>query len=243
MPRLWILSDLHREVPENRAFLPARADADVLVVAGDVQEESISEAIAFVDSIRGGMEAVFVAGNHECWGNSLQAVSEAGRDAGHRHGVHFLDDSFVELAGLMIGGGTFWHPVCNQDIVAAPDLTKIMTCEQPPWFGVRHPSLPYEEPIFVDGPGVMDRRAKNRTIQQRHEASLAALRSRHVDVVVTHYPPTMAALSALPNARIWVHGHIHRRIESRHGDTRIVGNARGGFSIVPDFSPALVVEI
>ncbi len=243
MPRLWILSDLHREVAENRGFLPTLPDADILLVAGDVQEENVADAIAFVDCIRQGMVAVFVAGNHECWGTSLQAVSEAGREAGQRHGVHFLDDSFVELAGIVIGGGTFWHPVCAQEIDAAPDLTKIMTGEQPAWFGGRHPSLPYEEPVFVDGPCVMDRRAKNRTIQQRHEASIAALRCHHADVVITHYPPTMAALSALPNARLWVHGHIHRRIESRHGDTRIVGNARGGISIVPDFAPALVVEI
>ncbi|AOG03336.1 metallophosphoesterase family protein [Bosea sp. RAC05] len=242
MPNLWILSDLHREIKENRSLKLDQPEADILVAAGDILDGDVVGALEYVDQLRGSLEAVFVAGNHEHWGTSIEAVSELGRQAAKRLGIHYLDDSFAEVGGLTFAGGTLWHPIGNAAENERPNLLKIMTGAQPAFQLDREPFAPYEEPVHVQGPDIMDRRAKNSTIANRHKQTSAVLQSRFADVIVTHHPPTMANLASLPNVGLWVHGHIHQRITSRHGDTRIVCNPRGSYKLVFDFEPGLVLE-
>lgn len=243
MAKLWVLSDLHYEVRENMAFTPKRPQADVVVVAGDVLESDVTGALELLDQLRGSMEAIFVAGNHEHWGTSFEAVAQEGKDAAARLGIHYLDDSFVDVAGLTFAGGTLWHPLMMDREYERPDLSKIMTDDVPGYGRQLASYAPFEEPIHIQGPDVMDKRAKNRHVDKRHREASQALRSQYADVIVTHYPPTLENLGSLPNASLWIHGHLHRRIKSRHGDTQIQCNPRGGYKLVYDFEPDLVVDV
>ena len=242
--RIWTLSDLHLEHSDNRGFRPRAPSADLLIVAGDVQEGDVVTAISVVDEIRGGTEAIFVAGNHEHWGWAFEDVEEAGRAQAKRRGVHYLDRDVVEIGGLKIAGAPLWFGLRLPEDVDRSDLTKIMSGAEPANF----PNLPFEkfeEPVFVRGPVVLDRRAKYSDVDFKHRQALMFLFDAKPDVVVTHYPPPESALKALPDVRLWIHGHIHRSMDDRRGrrGTRILCNPRGAEVLNPTFRDDLVVEI
>lgn len=82
-------------------------------------------------------------------------------------------------------------------------------------------------------------------------------------MVVTHHAPTARSLDPVhegdPLAAsfaspldglvgrlapdLWVHGHVHARVDHRVGPTRVLCNPRGHGGATRDFDPALVVEI
>ena len=87
-----------------------------------------------------------------------------------------------------------------------------------------------------------------------------------VDVVITHFPPTLEALDRalyegqLTNpyfindcewlvrqvgAKLWVSGHTHSPFDYRVGDTRVIGNPRGfrEEQAQPGFCPTRMVEV
>jgi predicted MPP superfamily phosphohydrolase len=97
---------------ERRAVLdPPRPAFDVLVVAGDVSN-ALEEAIRMVGALAAGNPAVFVAGNHEWWGDRRpreEKLAAAHASAG-THGVHFLEGNVVDIAGVRFAGATLWTP-------------------------------------------------------------------------------------------------------------------------------------
>ncbi len=69
--RLWAISDLHIDFPENKQQLLAldnrRFLQDALIVAGDVTDD-IARLLALLEALRRKFSAVaFVPGNHELW--------------------------------------------------------------------------------------------------------------------------------------------------------------------------------
>lgn len=223
--KLWIVSDLHLEVRKD--FVPGRRrpdDFDVLVLAGDVKDGDVTCGVETAAAMAGGKPAIYVAGNHCHWGHSFETVRAAGIEAGRRTGVHFLQNSAVEIDGVTFFGATLWDPMTRDPKAARPDLSAIMSgLERDP---VPHGALPVNEPLFVQGPDVMDRRAKNRDLRRQFELARDAMMKANAQVVVTHYPPPSGLLHEMA-PDLWIHGHEHRVRDDRIGDTRIVANAVG----------------
>jgi hypothetical protein len=107
--RLWVLSDWHME--QRIVFDPPRPAFDVLVVAGDVSN-ALEEAIRMVGALAAGKPAIFVAGNHEWWGDrrSREEKLAAAHAASGKHGVHFLECNAVDIDGVRFAGATLWTP-------------------------------------------------------------------------------------------------------------------------------------
>jgi predicted MPP superfamily phosphohydrolase len=107
--RLWVLSDWHME--QRIVFDPPQPAFDVLVVAGDVSN-ALEEAIRMVAALAAGKPAVFVAGNHEWWGDERSRAEKltAAHASAARHGVHFLEGNAVDIAGVRFAGATLWTP-------------------------------------------------------------------------------------------------------------------------------------
>jgi 3',5'-cyclic AMP phosphodiesterase CpdA len=86
-PRLLAISDLHVEVPENRALvegLRPRDEGDWLILGGDVGE-SIDDIEAALRHLAGRFERViWVPGNHELWTRPDDPVQLRG-EARYRH--------------------------------------------------------------------------------------------------------------------------------------------------------------
>lgn len=264
MVRLRILSDLHEET--GRFHGMHDADFDVLVCAGDVVEGDPAASAMRLADLAMGRPAVWVLGNHDLWGVTVEDAIEAARRAGAPRGVHLLQDSEIEIQGVTFLGSTLW----TDGFLNQPPI------EPGHWSGLPAGSrmsihgLPGEfgEPIWLRGAGI-DRRAKRRDIFRMHETSADWLAARLEDgagrgeamVVVTHYAPTprsVSTLSAFPlsaansasdlglvdngQAALWVHGHVHASVDL-DGATRVVCNPRGSSHRNPAFDPTLTIEV
>ena len=101
--KIRVLSDLHLEF---HAWTPPPADADVVVLAGDIH--------VGVGGIEWAREqfpttpVIYVVGNHEFYGGQLNEVLAALREAADRLGVYLLDSDELVLDGTRFLGATLW---------------------------------------------------------------------------------------------------------------------------------------
>jgi predicted phosphodiesterase len=225
--KLWIASDLHLD--QRKDFVPGArrpADFDVLIVAGDTADGNVRRGVAVAAAMAGGKPAIYVAGNHCHWGESFESVLEDGLAEAAGTSVHFLQNATADIDGVRFFGATLWEPTIRDPRAARPNLSAIMSgLEAHPQ---PHSALIFGEPVHLRGPGIMDRRAKNRDIQRQYENSRAALANSGADVVSTHYPPTKELLQDVEGAvSLWVHGHEHRVRDEIVAGTHVVCNAIG----------------
>src|SRR5687767_8581751 len=99
--KLNILSDLHLG---QGALDHPRTDADVVILAGDIARAD--EAIAWAAGLR--KPVLYVAGNHEFYGGSIEGTVPRLRQLCHGTPIHVLDDDAVVLDGVRFLGSTLW---------------------------------------------------------------------------------------------------------------------------------------
>lgn len=251
--RIGIYSDLHLELVRYEWKPRPAADVDVLVVAGDVFEGDIARGIRWTAEVADGRPSVFVPGNHEFWGTTIEDEIERGFEAAGLHGVTMLDgQGWVDVGGCLFAGGTLWTD---------------RTLNVP--FGQRIHGRELGEPVDVRGAGI-DRRAKpadglrwHRRIVRSLEEALGRPSDGRPRVVATHHAPS--ARSLLPGrendpsgafaasdleyllaagADLWIHGHVHHSVDLvAAGGTRIVCNPFGYHGANAGFDEAKVVDV
>ncbi len=258
--KLWVLSDLHVELAE---FEPPAVDADVLVLAGDIDRaDLVMEWIrAFFD-----IPAVFVSGNHEIYGFDHGEACALMRRRARELGVHYLDNNSVviEAGGERVRfiGSTLWT---DFELFSSPTKAELMALAER---SIR------DFHVITDGKGLLPfSPARTVELHQAARRFIATELSIPFDgktVVVTHHCPSwqsvhprykddlVAAAFAsdldylVVKANLWIHGHTHHAVDARVGDDpergRIVCNPRGylrhtGNFENPDFNPGLVIEV
>jgi len=110
--KILLASDLHLEFYSNRdawqMIIDSIAEADVLVLAGDIATPGyISSALSmFVDEGKW-RDVVYVAGNHEYYGDSIRRIDSL---LGHMDypGLHILDNTTKVIGGIKFVGTTLW---------------------------------------------------------------------------------------------------------------------------------------
>jgi len=208
-----------------------------------------------------GKPVLYVAGNHEFYGGSIDGtVAELRRSfAGSQ--VHVLDDEEIVLDGVRFLGSTLWtdfalfaEPARNAAAMAEAqrlirDFSRIRLSES-------------ADAVFTP--------QDSAALFQRHAGWLdARLRARFdgPTVVVTHHAPSPGSIhprfaDSLLNAcfvsnaehlldgsrvQLWIHGHTHDSFDYQVNGTRVVCNPRGyskeGIDENPRFEPALLLEI
>lgn len=238
--RLRILSDLHVEVA---GFEPPRADADLVVLAGDIHNGE--RAPLWARAAFPGQEIVLVAGNHEFYDGEYFGTLGRMRAAAQAARVRLLENEAILIGGVRLLGCTLW--------------TDYRLFEA----GGRLPALPakaamdanrrlladYKAIRVADGQG--ERLFSPEDSARLHEGSREWLRSElgrahhGPTVVVTHHLPSWRSVhpafaswvsnagfaseldDLLVRADLWIHGHTHTTQRYRVGDTRVVCNPRG----------------
>jgi len=99
--KLHILSDLHLSLG---AMAQPTTDADVVVLAGDIARPR--EAAAWAQGF--GKPVVYVLGNHEFYGRSLDGARAELKGLCQGTAVHVLDDEELILGGVRFLGATLW---------------------------------------------------------------------------------------------------------------------------------------
>jgi hypothetical protein len=101
--KIRVLSDLHLEFQD---WVPPKSDADIVVLAGDIHVGV--HGIEWARRRFPLTPVVYVPGNHEYYGGSLQAVREELYARGKCLGVDVLDGRKSVIGGVRFLGATLW---------------------------------------------------------------------------------------------------------------------------------------
>ncbi len=249
MIRLRILSDLHLEFAP---FEPPKAEADVVVLAGDIHPGVRS--VRWIQEKFPDLPVVLVLGNHEFYGHALPKLNDdlKARCAGSN--VHLLDNSGAVIDGVRFLGATLWTDFnlfgspSHAGRAAAERMTDYKRIRVSPQFSKlkgrdtatlharsrKWLEVQCQEPF--DGPTVVvtHHAPSARSLQPAFQSDLlSAAYASHLDEFVTTC-----------GAALWVHGHTHWSVDYRIGNTRVLANQRGYPDAAPNgFDPALIVTV
>ncbi|MDX0583762.1 phosphatase [Sinorhizobium medicae] len=251
--KIWVISDLHLEFGA-RFIQPADVDADVLVYPGDLLTRGVVPSIEWLaHNIN---PVVFVAGNHEFYGASIQEGLRHAREVGSRlPNLHFLENDAVDISGVRFIGGTLW----TDFRILGGDPQFAMTAARSgmnDYRKIKFAKVPFQKfkPIHAY--------RKHMETRAFLASELESARIRKT-VVVTHHTPSARSVSPafrndplspcyasdLENLivdaqpALWVHGHVHHRNDYSIGGCRVVSNPRGYPGEGTNFEPAFIVEI
>jgi predicted phosphodiesterase len=271
--KIQIASDLHLErlahFPGYRAIAPA--DADILVIAGDIHH-GVSAIDTFADWP---VPVIYVHGNHEAYDAQYPAAVDAirrhaynRRHSGNSNVVHLENEACI-IGGVRFLGCCLWTdyalPQEGQE-QSTPDTAmeqagKIL-------FDHRMITMPDGGPFTPQHALQLHRQSRAWLEQQLAQTFDGPT------VVVTHHGAHPQSVHArftgsplnpgfvsdltplLAQADLWIHGHVHDSFDYAVAGCRIVANPRGyalnlrqAASLEeiawenPHFDPQLVVEI
>lgn len=252
--KLNIMSDLHLSVgaverPDN--------DADVVILAGDVARprEAVAWALGFQRPV------LYVPGNHEFYGSSIDAVAAELKRLCAGTQIHVLDGDEVIVGPVRFVGTTLWSDfrLFDEEEQRAAALAE-----------ARRSIRDFSRILGAapGGPGFTPE--DSIALFERQAAWLdGRLRAPHdgPTVVITHHAPSVRSIhprfaDSLLNAcfvskaehlfgahraQLWIHGHTHDSFDYTVNGTRVVcnprGYAKGGVNENPLFDPDLIVEV
>ena len=207
-------------------------------------------------------DLLYVPGNHEWYGSEIDSARLKLARQRRDHGVELLDPGVVDVDDVRCVGATLWtdfrlDPTPHAETRAHHEVGAFM----PDFKGaIRH--YDGEKGRFTTGESAL-RHAAHRAFIERELARVEADGVETV-VVITHHAPSPICMrpwyrNSKVNAafasnldevieryqpRLWIHGHIHDRVDERIGATRIVANPHG-FCLTEeaDFEPNLIITV
>lgn len=248
--KLLIYSDLHLE---HYAFEPqpeAVAEADVVILAGDIHVEG--QGVPWAARVFADKPVLYVPGNHEFYDEyRLRHLADLKVAAAATDNVRVLDRDGVEIGGTWFLGTTLWT---DYELFIDPDaswtsreIDRVAAMNE-----ARRKLSDYK--LIRERSG-KDGHTKPYDLYEEHQQSrkwlqaklteLQALHPQAPRIVITHHAPAAESLGRwLPDSRSpayasnlpaeilgaadsWVHGHIHDPVDyMRHG-CRVMSNPRG----------------
>jgi len=253
--RIRVLSDLHREF--GHVELP-EVDADIVVLAGDTDRG--------VRGVRWAIErfsptpVLYIAGNHEFYGETFEKVIPALREAAAGTSVHILENDVFEFGRYRFFGATLWtnfalFPDQRTDAMfrasdhssGMNDYKKIRTLPRyqtlrPAQTAMRHAeSCRLLSHFLTGGPA-------ERSVVLSHHApsSRSLLTAWESDLISAAYASNLGTMIEANGPCAWIHGHVHAFRDYTVGHTRIVSNPLGYQGATPQqtgFVPDLILDL
>lgn len=230
--RLRVLSDLHLEFAK---FAPGEPRADVVILAGDIHIGR--NGVKWAREAFGSVPVVYVLGNHEYYGQATPKLLNDLRKDAAGSAVHVLEREAWVHEGVRFLGCTLWTDMrlrgqsataCYdagermtdyKRIRVAPVYRRLRPQDTVLWHQRSRAWLEEQLAAPFDGPTV---------IVTHHAPTERSLPADHAtDLLAPAYASNLDELVAASNARVWVHGHIHRTVRETLGTTRVVCNPRG----------------
>lgn len=246
--RINVLSDLHNEFQQ---FRPTKTDADVVVLAGDIDIRTRGlhwAAKTFNKPI------VAVIGNHEFYGGSKvpNTIAEM-RIAARELGIHLLEHDSVVIDGVRFLGCALWtdfklfgEEKAESAQIAAWDSVSDFNGQIYAFSPVA--SVALHERAVEWLAGELAKPFHGPTVVVTHHApARGSIHPRYAqDALCAAFVSDLSRLMGVP--KLWIHGHCHDSFDYELNGVRIVCNPRGyplasGGNENQDFDPGLIVEV
>ena len=252
---IQLLSDLHFE--SNPNFMPQPAPgADLLVLAGDIGSYQTNSSLTQLGIADFGLQrfakwpcpVVYVPGNHEYDGQEFDEAHARLQEVCKRLGFTWLEREVALIQGIRFVGCTLWTDF--DALSATSAATGAVTIGQQlaardkalraANFALkRNHALQAGQPMLADAVralGLQSQAWLRQALSTRYEGTT---------VVVTHFAPSLhsadprygitpgtagfcnALDDLLPQAQLWLHGHLHCPIDYTVGGCRVVANPLG----------------
>jgi predicted phosphodiesterase len=242
--RIRIYSDLHLE---RESFSPPAGDADLIVLAGDMDNGALG-----IEWAKASFQApvLYLAGNHEYYDGEFELVQARMRAASSRK-VELLDCTCAVIGSVRFLGCTLWT-----DYSLAPPSDRLAVIEDARKHNPDYQKIRFGARAFSPEDSI--------ALCGRHRGWLSAELTRPFagkTVAITHFAPHPRSIApAFANHRanpafvvdldqamgppaLWIHGHTHTFFDYRVRGTRVVCNPRGYPGERTGFRPDLIVEI
>lgn len=251
--KLQLISDLHLErCPAYQA--QAAADAELLILAGDIGSYQAGSLLGeygpeadwgltrFAPGARW-KRVLYVPGNHEYDGLRWPDCRAALRARCEALGIEWLDRELKVIDGVRFVGCTLW---ADFDLLVDPrsEMTQQLKARDKAYRAANFYLRKFSA-LEGDQPMLAERLRELALADQAWLRQVLSVPFEGKTVVVTHFAPS--GLSAdprygltpgtagfcnglddlLPQADLWLHGHLHCRHDYRVGRCRVVANARG----------------
>lgn len=232
--RLRILSDLHREfgpvdVPD--------VEADVVILAGDTDRGT--RGVTWARQRFFGVPVLYVAGNHEHYGERIGRLHEKLREAAAGSNVTILENDAVTIDGWRFFGATLWTDfqlfsfqpramlVAGDRQTGMNDYRKIIrqdcTRLRPKHTAALHADSRLALTSFLEAGD----RARSVVITHHAPSPQSLPEDRRNDEISAAYASNLDDLIHAQGPACWIHGHIHTPRDYMIGSTRILNNALG----------------
>jgi predicted phosphodiesterase len=251
--KLHVLSDLHLPF---EPFERPESDADIVILAGDIARPraAVEWALGFAKPV------LYVAGNHEFYGSSIDGTRAELRRLCEGTHVHLLDDDEILIDGVRFLGTTLWTDfelfgIGERKSAAMAVATRLLrdfsritlsesasaafTPEDAAAFFKQHAGwLEAKLAEAHDGPTVVitHHAPSPRSIHPRFDGSL----------LNACFVSNLERLAGADRAQLWIHGHTHDSFDYSLNGTRVVCNPRGyakdGVNENARFDPNLTIE-
>lgn len=253
--KLFVISDLHIEFGTQWGP-PGDLDADVVVLAGDIHNGR--KAFAWINRKFPDKQVIYVAGNHEYYqhqhpGLRIQLTMEAKKYPN----IHYLDDTSVELDGVLFIGATLWTDyklfnsqpysllMCNRGMADHEVISagrKEFTAEDA--LELHRDSVQYiEEELFRVRS--TDHTEKQKTVVVTHHCptSMSVAPRFKMSEITPGFASDLSELILKYEPTIWVHGHTHDAFDYELGATRVVCNPHGYPHENRKYKPGVVLHV
>jgi len=230
--RIRYLSDLHLEIHGYPATLPSVGE-DLVVLAGDIatgRNGALWAQRAIPDR-----PVIYVAGNHEFYGQDFELLVTELRLLCANSNVHFFECDSLDIAGIRVLGCTLWT---DFQVFSRARTAKAMI--------EAHATMADYIEIRHRGRRLVPRDTVQRCAQSLTWLDQAITQAAEPLLVVTHHAPSLLTLNPnfagdlsngafhnafdhllRPPVAAWIHGHTHFSTQKQIGGTALVTNQRG----------------
>jgi len=248
--RIHVLSDLHHEMAP---YVPGAVEADVVVLAGDIDKGV--KAIRLATDWFPSTPVVMVAGNHEFYGGATPRLIDKMKAVADGSMVAILERDERVIDGVRFLGATMWTDFSifggetdyymEQARAGMNDFWKIRVSPEFSRFSPAH-ALKLHRGTRAWLAERLDSPFPGPTVVVTHHApSMKSCHPDHAaDPLAAAFIVDLEELMGVDRVCLWIHGHTHHCVSYEIKGTRVVSNQRGyPGETVPDFNPTLVVEV
>ncbi len=241
--RLQIVSDLHLEFGPLQLSVD---DTDVLIAAGDIGlgQDGLEWLFKYKRPV------IYVAGNHEYWGQDLDYLPAALKAKSLGSRVHYLENRTVEIDGTRFIGCTLWTSMHNRDQGVISEISRSMNDFRYISKSLR-PARPHDlVAIHYDSRAWLEKQLAKpydgKTVVVTHHAPQMKSWFEGRDESIQYaYCNDLSSVMQKYDIDLWVHGHVHKASDYEAHGVHVVCNPRGYYKhkLVKDFDSEMIVTV